>query len=582
MRMCAMSWRTGGTVVLLGTLACRPATLVEGKGSPSAEDPAATDPTGVPDDPDADPTDVVYALDQFSHYALELDPVDWETLRHETRDVFDILVGDCQAEPFGSPFTWFPAELTIDGEYIGTIDVRKKGFLGSLSEDKPSLKLDLVEFDSSLDHHGMERLTLNNAVSDPALVRQCMGYRAFADAGIPASRCNFARVSVNGADLGVYVNVEPVKEAFLGRHFADATGDLYEGTLADFREGWTGTLERKTNEDSDDWSSVDGVVSALEGEDDVLIERLEAEVDLEQWFTYWATEVVVTHLDGYAGNTNNYFVYDDPERDRLVFLPWGIDAILLPQSWREDGKESVYANGLLASRLYDHPEGRSRYLAALDDVLDTVWNEDRLHERIDDMEAVVLPELGRDAGVVSGQVDVVRSVIDRRRDEIEGERADGPVAWDEPLRDTFCLTEEGSVTGSFATTWGSLSSDDPFSDGEADFRLDYGDETLASGVAGAVAGIERESAEHLVYMASWISDHEAILIYLVALPSVLQPGELVVDFDTATAAVFYLDTDTMSDFELASYIVGTFTFSELGTNLGDPVVGTLAGDLISL
>jgi len=506
-------------------------------------DDSGTPGTTDTDDPVADdPTDIVYALDQFSHYELEMDPADWETLRHETRNVFDILVGDCQSEPFGSPFTWFPAELAIDGTPIGTIDVRKKGFLGSLNEDKPSLKLDLVEFDDDLNHHGVERLTMNNAISDPSLVRQCVGYQVFADAGIPAPRCNFARVSVNGVDLGIYVNVEPVKEPFLERHFDDASGDLYEGTLADFREGWTGTLERKTNEDSEDWSSIDNVVDALEGDDDQLIDALGEEIDLDNWFTFWATEVVVTHIDGYAGNTNNYFVYDDPGRDKLVFMPWGSDAILVPRGWREGYPESVYASGALAHRLYNHDVGQERYFDALDDVLATAWDEGILNERIDDMEAVLLPELGVDEYDVGRQIDVVRSVVDRRRDEIMAERADGPLVWDVPLRESFCLTDIGEVTGSFATTWGTLNTDDPFSDGEASFSLVLEDETIAVDPAGVVAGVARETGEHLVYMASWINDHEAILVYLVAMPEVLVPGEMTVDFDTATAAVFYMDT----------------------------------------
>ena len=41
----------------------------------------------------------------------------------------------------------------------------------------------------------------------------------FEKAGLPAPRCNFARVSMNGEDLGIYVHVEPVKKAFLRDNF---------------------------------------------------------------------------------------------------------------------------------------------------------------------------------------------------------------------------------------------------------------------------------------------------------------------------------------------------------------------------
>ena len=271
-----MSRRIASLAALLcWTVGCRPA------DPKTTDDPGSSDSVDTADTADtADtgtPTNDAYAMARFTHFELDLDPADWDTLRHETRNVIDVLLGDCQAEPFGSPFTWFPAQLTIDGEPIGTIDVRKKGFFGSLDEERPSLKLDLVEFDDDLHFLGVERFTLNNAISDPALVRQCVGYQVFADAGIPASRCNFARVTVNGVDLGVYVNVEPVKEPFLDRHFGDATGDLYEGTLTDFTPERIGTLEPKSNDESEDWSRVDALVAALEADDDVLLDELDAD-----------------------------------------------------------------------------------------------------------------------------------------------------------------------------------------------------------------------------------------------------------------------------------------------------------------
>ena len=75
--------------------------------------------------------------------------------------------------------------------------------------------------------HGTRRFTLNNAKQDPSLIRQCLGFALFAQAGVPAPRCNFAHVTVNGHDLGIYANVEEVRKPMLARHFADDDGNLY-------------------------------------------------------------------------------------------------------------------------------------------------------------------------------------------------------------------------------------------------------------------------------------------------------------------------------------------------------------------
>ena len=53
---------------------------------------------------------------------------------------------------------------------------------------------------------GLRRMTLNNARQDPSYINQCLGYQLFAAAGVPAPRCSFATVTVNGEQLGIYAH----------------------------------------------------------------------------------------------------------------------------------------------------------------------------------------------------------------------------------------------------------------------------------------------------------------------------------------------------------------------------------------
>ena len=59
---------------------------------------------------------------------------------------------------------------------------------------------------------GLKQLTLNNNHQDETLISQCLGYSLFRAAGVPAPRCAFAHVTMNGVDLGVYSNVESVRD----------------------------------------------------------------------------------------------------------------------------------------------------------------------------------------------------------------------------------------------------------------------------------------------------------------------------------------------------------------------------------
>src|SRR5690606_32903219 len=103
----------------------------------------------------------------------------------------------------------------IDGVTIDSVAIRKKGFIGSLDEQRPSLKVKFDEYIEQDPIAGLDRLTLNNNKQDESQVSQYLTYRLFNAAGVPAPRCNFARVTVNGEYLGIYSNVESIRRPFL-------------------------------------------------------------------------------------------------------------------------------------------------------------------------------------------------------------------------------------------------------------------------------------------------------------------------------------------------------------------------------
>jgi spore coat protein CotH len=103
--------------------------------------PVQRPPSGLPQGGDTGPLDL-FDPDRLLTVSIEVAANDWETLRRQTRNVFETLSGDCLARPFRSPFTWFPAAVTVDGVRLADIRIRKKGFVGSLSTVKPALRLD--------------------------------------------------------------------------------------------------------------------------------------------------------------------------------------------------------------------------------------------------------------------------------------------------------------------------------------------------------------------------------------------------------------------------------------------------------
>ena len=93
---------------------------------------------------------------------------------------------------------------------------------------------------------------------------QYLGYRIFNEAGSPAPRCAFARVTVNGEHLGVYSHVETIRKPLLKRAFGWSLGTLFEGTIVDFDPGWEGSLELKTGDEAVGRAKLVALIEALQ------------------------------------------------------------------------------------------------------------------------------------------------------------------------------------------------------------------------------------------------------------------------------------------------------------------------------
>ncbi len=443
-----------------------------------------------------------FALDRVLDVAIEMAPEDWDRLRAQTRTLADILGGaDCLDSPADEIFTWFEATVTVDGETHSQIGVRKKGFLGSLSKVKPSLKVRFDKFiDGQLLGGAMKRLTLNNAQQDPSMINTCMAYHIFAAAGLPAPRCNFATVEVNGENLGLYVHVESVKTAFLERNFSDSSGNSYEGTVSDFRPEWRGTFQKKTNEAEADWSDIDAVVDALQNSAPAGLEALAAAIDLDRFLTFWAVEVLIGHWDGYAGNRNNFYIYRAPDAP-FVFIPWGADQVFTSTDGPFDDFESppaVMAHGAIAHRLYQEDAMRTAYVARLKQLLDAVWNEEELLGLADEMAAIVEQHILIERRTHAARdAERVRQFIRTRRAVILADLDPEPPTWPWPLASAdICWPERGAFELHFETTWGSSGSENPLAEGTVSFtHYEFGGKELRFEHSGATAGLEKGDAE---------------------------------------------------------------------------------------
>ena len=79
----------------------------------------------------------------------------------------------------------------------------------------------------------------------------------------------------------------------------------------------------------------------------------------------------------------------------------------------------------------------------------------------------------------------------------------------------------------------------------------------------------------------WCRETEALLLYVQVYGNDLSRGVLPIDFEHAVGALYYFDSATMQDFAFAAYVMGQMNVEEAGDGTGDPVAGTIEGDLIA-
>ena len=526
------------------------------------------------DAPDAavDLSAALFPRDRVLDVQITMAPADWAALRSQPRPS-DLSDTTCARQPTAPGYTYYSASITIDGATTAQVGLRKKGNLGSLSTTRPGLRVKANEYVAGQRIAGLEVLTLNNNHQDDALISQCLGYELFAAAGLPASRCAFAHVRVNGEDLGVYSHVESVREEFLARHFADATGNLYESG-GDFVPGGTGGFQPKTNSTAPDCSDLDRVVTALGAPAAQLPTQLGAVVDLPAYARFWAMEVVTDHWDGYANNQNNFFVYHDPSTDKMSFIPWGIDDLFSGRQ-RTTRPYSVFACGSLPWKLYATPATRAQYLAALRDVLDTVWDAPAIILEIDRMQALLAPLADAE---FPARLAPIRAFVNGREAQLRAELAAGDPVWPYPAGEPSCRIDLGTITANFQATWGTLGMFG--GSGSMSGTIAGVDVTTSTLLTGA--GVDAEGKGALQLLGRLPDGRYAVIFVIITNPADVVPGTRAIDLLNVAAIMTFYDpvTDTATGGGLL--LPGTLTLTQAATTPGAPIVGTVTGRVIEL
>ncbi len=563
-----MHWLLGMVFLLLAG-ACAPTTAPHATTAPGAS--SSILPAG---------TDALFDLEHLVAVELTIAPAEWDKLREQQHDLGKVFGANCLDGPIKRPYDYVPATISIDGGEPVAAEVRKKGYVGSVSNTRPSLKVRLAD-----PYMGVTRLTLNNNQQDASQTHQCVGYRAFARAGVPAPRCNLAKVSVNGTALGVYSNVEPIKKPFLKRAFGRDDGRLYEGSLTDFRQKWINTMQRKSGNTDGGRAQLQALVSALTEPDESLMSTLDTVLDLDAFITFWAMERLVGHWDGYTNNQNNYYVYHRPGDHKFQFIPWGADSLLGDPDMlsRYQAPASVYATSLLPRRLYAIPEIRERYVSRLHELL-SVWDGETMLSEIATLEALAKPHLHVSAAAFDKGLAKVRNFVRGRRKTIEDAVSGGAQPWNGALRSSPCSVAGGKVSATFDTKWLSAQPVNPLIVGKVDLEIELGGTVMKFSASGVTATATEESHHKpTVGLFSMQDDGMLVMLFVTVDAEHFRPGTKL-DFNADASAVsgLLMNLDMRSGaMKIGGFLGnGTLELSNASVDEGEVVAGVLNAEIL--
>lgn len=228
--------------------------------------------------------------------------------------------------------------MTGETERYERVGVRYRGHSALTEGQRWGFKLSFDEFVPGVEFHDVDNLNLLGTEGDFSLMRERIAQKVMRDAGVPAPRVGHAQVTINGEFQGVFpLAEEPDDDAYLDNHFDDDSGGLYKaegycGGTADFADH---------GDDADDYNeryepkagTTDEMVMAdivplircAEGNDAQLVQCLPTHINIDEWLTEIAVDMVLPDVDGLAGTGQNFMLYDDPTTGTFVVYPWDKD-----------------------------------------------------------------------------------------------------------------------------------------------------------------------------------------------------------------------------------------------------------------
>jgi len=306
--------------------------------------------------------------------------------------------------------TYELADITVNGVTYDSVGARYKGnstfFLARETENpKFPFNIDIEHVHNDQDVMGYEKLKLSNALFDVTFVKEILGY-LLEGLYLPTPQAGYMNVSVNGALMGLYVNVESINKQFLRKHFGNDRGTFFKcEPQFHFGENYLAVPDLKWyGADSNAYAYQKGYeMKSDHGWTDLLeliytlnynIDNIEEILNVDRVLWFFAASTVMPDLDNYFWFVpHNFYLYQNAS-GQFEIIPWDKDhtfgnALINPIndvggniSWIYYYNPFEFENNTdrpLFSKLIQVPLYKLIYTAHLRTIIEDVYNVDYIY-----------------------------------------------------------------------------------------------------------------------------------------------------------------------------------------------------------
>jgi hypothetical protein len=315
-----------------------------------------------------------------------------------------------RAGVLGFEFDWTHANFELGGVVFTNVAARAKGNVISLSESTRSYKVDLNKFAPGQKLGALDELTFSSLLGDYSCLSAALGYEFFRDAGVPSPRTAYAWLSTSVTTqweqrpLGLFLMVEVVDNEFAAARFGSkatpvfkpVTYNLFEH-LGDEWPAYAPIYDLKTKATPEQQRRVIDFAQLVSSATDAEFAARAGEfLDLDEFARFLAGQVLLPSYDGILSRGQNFYMYLDPRSNKFGFIPWDLDSAW-GQDWiastAEQAQASIWHPWVGENRFIERvmavEEFRRIYRSHLEVFLARLYVPDRLHQRIDEIAAVI-------------------------------------------------------------------------------------------------------------------------------------------------------------------------------------------------